>query len=329
MSRLVVCVLTFTLAAALLAAQNEKSGLEAMLEADLARFPAKTGLYVKHLTTGEEAAVRADDDFDSYSVIKLAILARAYDLADQNKLNLAERYELRTADFRGGSGVFRYHSPGLNPTIRDLLTEMVITSDNTATDILLAKVGGITPLNEWLVSKGYARTRIVQSVFDFFRRPYELRDPRNKTLTPEELLKLQTTNPLVETRDERIRREGDRNNWLGVMTPKETGRLLETIERGAMVSKPASEEMKAMLRAQQAGTRRIPHFITVPVAHKTGDGPPIIANDVGIVYARSGPIVISFFTTNNRELFADLEDRMGRTARLIVDYFDGYVDGRR
>lgn len=329
MSRLVVCVLTFTLAAALLAAQNEKSGLEAMLEADLARFPAKTGLYVKHLTTGEEAAVRADDDFDSYSVIKLAILARAYDLADQNKLNLAERYELRTADFRGGSGVFRYHSPGLNPTIRDLLTEMVITSDNTATDILLAKVGGITPLNEWLVSKGYARTRIVQSVFDFFRRPYELRDPRNKTLTPEELLKLQTTNPLVETRDERIRREDDRNNWLGVMTPKETGRLLETIERGAMVSKPASEEMKAMLRAQQAGTRRIPHFITVPVAHKTGDGPPIIANDVGIVYARSGPIVISFFTTNNRELFADLEDRMGRTARLIVDYFDGYVDGRR
>jgi beta-lactamase class A len=329
MGRLVASVCVFTLAATPLAAQSKKFPLEAMLEADLARFSAKTGLYVKHLTTGEEVALRADDDFNSYSVIKLAILARAYELADQKKLNLDERYELRQTDFRGGSGVFRHHSPGLDPTIRDLLTEMVITSDNTATDILLAKVGGITPLNEWLVSKGYARTKMVQSIFDFFRRPYELRDPKNKTLTPEELLKLQTTNPLVETREERIRREDDRNNWLGVMTPKETGRMLEAMERGVMVSKPASAEMKAMLLAQQAGTRRIPHFVTVPVAHKTGDGPPIIANDVGIVYARSGPIVISFFTTNNRELYADLEDRMGRTARLIVDYFDGYVEDRR
>ena len=308
---------------------QSKTGLERILEADLASFPAKTGLYVKHLTTAEEAAVRADDAFNSYSVIKLAILARAYDLADQKKLNLDERYAIRAADLRGGSGVFRYHSPGLNPTVRDLLTEMVITSDNTATDLMLARVGGIAPLNDWLVSKGYTQTRMVQSIFDFFRRPYEQRDPKYKTLTPQELLKLQTTSPLIETRDERIKREDDRSNWLGVMTPRETGRMLEAIERGTMVSKPACDEMKAMLRAQQAGARRIPHFITVPVAHKTGDGPPIIANDVGIVYSHSGPIIISIFTTNNRGLFADLEDRMGRTAQLIVEYFDGHVEDRR
>jgi hypothetical protein len=89
--------------------------------------------------------------------------------------------------------------------------------------------------------------------------------------------------------------------------------------------------MKTIMLAQQAGTRRIPHFLLpgYRVAHKTGDGPPIIANDVGVVYARSGPIVISFFTTDNRILFQDHEDRMGRTARLIVDYFDGYVENRQ
>jgi hypothetical protein len=66
-----------------------------------AGFSTKTGLYVKHLTTGEEAAVRADDDFNSYSVIKLAILARAYEMADQKKLNLDERYEcIRPQTFR-------------------------------------------------------------------------------------------------------------------------------------------------------------------------------------------------------------------------------------
>ena len=46
--------------------------------------------------------------------------------------------------------------------------------------------------------------------------------------------------------------------------------------------------MLRMMRAQQAGSRRLPHFITVPVAHKTGDFPPVLANDVGIIYARSG-----------------------------------------
>ena len=37
-----------------------------------------------------------------------------------------------------------------------------------------------------------------------------------------------------------------------------------------------------MIRAQQSGARRLPHFLTgVPVAHKTGDFPPVVANDVG------------------------------------------------
>jgi beta-lactamase class A len=60
-------------------------------------------------------------------------------------------------------------------------------------------------------------------------------------------------------------------------------------------------------------------------AHKTGDGPPIIANDVGMVYARSGTIVMAFFTAENRGLFQDLEDQIGRATRLVVDYFDGRV----
>ena len=76
------------------------------------------------------------------------------------------------------------------------------------------------------------------------------------------------------------------------------------------------------MRRQQAGARRLPHFLDVPVAHKTGDS-GVIANDVGIVYARSGPIVIAFFTNGITGPYAETEDRIGRVARLIVDYFDG------
>jgi hypothetical protein len=81
--------------------------------------------------------------------------------------------------------------------------------------------------------------------------------------------------------------------------------------------------MMRMMRAQQAGARRLPHFVDVPVAHKTGDFPPVLANDVGIAFARSGPIVISFFANEITGPYGEAEDRIGRAAQLIVAYFDG------
>lgn len=305
-----------------------RSALERVLEAELGRMPARSAVYIKHLRTGEEAAVRADEAFNSFSVIKLGIMAMAYDLADRAELDLAARHTIVAADFRGGSGILRHHDPGANPTLRDLIVEMVITSDNTATDLMLAKVGGLARLNAWLAAKGYGQTRMVMSLFDFFRRPYELADAKYRSVTPEELLRLQTGGvPLVETRDQRIAREQDPANWLGRMTPRETGRLLEAIEQGTLVSRKSSDDMIRIMRAQQAGARRMPHFLPpgYAVAHKTGDGPPVIANDVGMVYARSGTIVMAFFTADNRGLWQDTEDAIGRATRTVVEYFDGRV----
>jgi hypothetical protein len=81
--------------------------------------------------------------------------------------------------------------------------------------------------------------------------------------------------------------------------------------------------MIRVMRAQQAGSRRLPHFVDLPVAHKTGDFPPVLANDVGIAFARSGPIVISFFANAITGPYGEAEDRIGRVAQLIVQYFDG------
>lgn len=85
--------------------------------------------------------------------------------------------------------------------------------------------------------------------------------------------------------------------------------------------------MKNILRRQQLGERRIPHFLNVPVAHKTGDS-ATLANDVGIVDSRSGPIVICFFAMAITGPYAETEDQIGQMARLIVDYFDGRPGNR-
>ena len=106
------------------------------------------------------------------------------------------------------------------------------------------------------------------------------------------------------------------------MTPRETGRLLEAIERGTLTSTASAAAMKTILGRQQAGSRRLPHFLDVPVAHKTGDS-GVIANDVGLVSTRSGTVIISFFVNGIAGSYGEAEDRIGLAARQIVDYFDG------
>jgi beta-lactamase class A len=286
------------------------SGLQRLLDAELARFPGKAGVWVKHLTTGEEAAVRGDEAFNSASVIKIPVMTLAFEMADKGQLSLSERVTINASDYRGGSGVFQFNDPGLQPTLRDVLLQMIITSDNTATDIAIAKVGGVERVNAWLRDHGYGDALTLNStVKDLFAKYRALPQGANANE--------KTT--------------GDRAYWLGAMTPRATGRLLESIQRcsdgtataPAIAAQKSCADMIRMFRAQQSGARRLPHFLSVPVGHKTGDFPPVLANDVGVVYARSGPIVIAFFANAIEGPYGEAEDREGRIAQLIVEYFDG------
>jgi 2-iminobutanoate/2-iminopropanoate deaminase len=114
----------------------------------------------------------------------------------------------------------------------------------------------------------------------------------------------------------------DRDVWLGDITAREIARMLESIERCSVATPASCSTMKLFLRRQLAGSRRLPHFLDVPVGHKTGDSGNI-ANDVGIIYSRSGPIVIAALVTGITGSYAEAEDRIGRIAKRVVDHFDG------
>ena len=239
--------------------------LQALLDAELPAIPAKAGIWVKHLTTGEEGHVNADDVFNSASVIKIPVAVQALEMVDAGTLRLSDRTTLRAEDLRGGSGIFRYHDAGLQPTLRDIILQMIITSDNTATDLMIGKVGGVASVNAWLAKAGYAdRMTLVQTAGDLFKK-YD-------GLTPAD--------------DRNAKTNSDHAFWLGELTPRATGLMLEAIEQRTLPSKAGADELIRMMRAQQSGARRMPHFLVgVPVAHKTGDFGPVLANDVGIVYA--------------------------------------------
>lgn len=239
--------------------------------------------------------------FNSASVIKIPVLVLAFQMADRGALNLDERITIRKEDIRGGSGIFRHHDAGLQPTLRDVLLQMVITSDNTATDLAIAKVGGVARVNAWLKEAGYADgQRLTQTTGELFTK----------------------YNALAPSDDRNGKTNSDRTYWLGEITARSTGLMLEAIEKKTIASAASCEAMLRMLRAQQAGQRRLNHYLSVPVAHKTGDFSPVLANDVGIIYARSGPIVVSFLGNAITGNYGDAEDRIGRFAQQLLEYFD-------
>ena len=117
---------------------------------------------------------------------------------------------------------------------------MVITSDNTATDLSIAKVGGVAKVNAWLKQNGYADQKLTQTTGDLFAK----------------------YNALTPTDDRNAKTNADKSYWLGEITPKGMGLMFEGIEKKTIASAASCDAMLRMLRAQQAGARRLNHFIT-------------------------------------------------------------------
>jgi beta-lactamase class A len=293
--------------------------LLAAIRGILDSLPAQTALYAKHLPTGREIAIRADVAMNTASVIKIPVMILAYrDVEAGGSLILEARHLVGPDDLRRGSGLLQTFEIGLNPTWRDLITQMIITSDNTATDIMIAKVGR-DRVNRMLDSLGYKQTLLQTTTGRLFRAVWEAADTAATSLSDREIF--ERGFPTDSGAPRRMAAfVADPRWWLGRTTARETSRLLEQLERGQLAGRRATEEMRNILRRQFYASR-LPLRIRgrAAIGHKTGDWPPYLANDVGIIYAPSGPIVISAFTTDNRGRFEDLEAAIGRIAELIFD----------
>jgi hypothetical protein len=292
--------------------------LEARVTARLDAIDAVTTLYAKHLPTGREIAVRADLPMNTLSVIKIPVMARALADHESGKLNLDARHTVTPDELRGGSGLVQTFVPGLQPTLRDLVRQMIITSDNTATDIVIDAVG-LRRVNALLAEHGYVETRLRMTTGDLFREVWVRADPANVALTNREVFERGFPSD-AEASVRSFALEGDSTRWLGRTTAREMGRLLEEILGGAFASDEASAEMIDMLSGQFYSSR-LPQRVQwqgVNVAHKTGDWPPIAGNDVGILFYDGGPTVVSVFTNQNTGDFFELEATLGLIAEDIV-----------
>jgi beta-lactamase class A len=300
------------------AGASDEVDVAGLVTARLDSLDAITSLYAKHLPSGREVAVRADRPMNTLSVIKIPVMVQAFRDDRSGRLDLDERVAVAAQDMRRGSGLLQTFAPGLQPTFRDLVRQMIITSDNTATDIVIGRVG-LERVNEMLDSEGYRETALRATTGDLFRAVWVRADPAHASLTNREVF--ERGFPADAGAAQRsFAFEGDSTAWLGRTTARELGRLLEQLHAGELGDSEATTEMLDMLRGQFYASR-LPRFVGsegVGVAHKTGDWPPIAANDVGILYYDGGPSIVALFTNQNRGDFYRLEETLGRIAQDLV-----------
>lgn len=115
--------------------------LTARLQAIEEVFGGELGVYVQNLTSGEAYSWRADDPWYLASLIKVPVAAQVLAERQAGTLSLDERLTLTRSDYVDGAGPTNWHDPGTPISIGYLLEHMITVSDNTATDMLIDRVG--------------------------------------------------------------------------------------------------------------------------------------------------------------------------------------------
>jgi beta-lactamase class A len=253
----------------------------------------KVAIAVKHLSTGESYYLNADEAMPTASLIKLAVMIEVYQQAAEGKIKLSDSVTLREEDKVPGSGVLtHYFSPGLTCPLRDAVRLMIAVSDNTATNLVLDKIG-IGSTAQRMEAWGFPNTKIHAKSF------------RGST---------------TSVFPERTKRFG-----LGSTTAREMIEILSKLHAGQLVSPAACKEMLALLR-QCEDNAKFPRFLpeSIKVAHKTGS----LSNartDAGILYLPSGPVAVCVLTAENEDHRWVLDNAgnlfCARVAREVYDYF--------
>ena len=156
--------------------------LKQKLEQISSGVSADWGIYIKSLDTGEEIAINPDKVMDTMSTIKIPLLVDVYRQVDAGKINTADRFAMKTADKRFGTGVLRTLDSGLNLSFRDALELMIIQSDNSGTDMAFARAGGPAHVTQTMHELGLNSITATGTSFDWFRALAEAGDPATLSL---------------------------------------------------------------------------------------------------------------------------------------------------
>ena len=249
------------------------------------KAPGRVGLAVKDLGTNETLQWAAQERFPAASLIKIPVLLEALRQHQNGELKLDESIIIRAEDKVGGFGILKELKNVTSASLLDLLTLMIILSDNTAANLCITRVG-ISAVNKGLAPLGLSGTALQRKMMDMAARERGLEN---------------------------------------FTTPSDMATLLELLARHSVLT-PGSCDLALDIMKRQQVNDRLPLFLPpeIAVAHKTGEWIGI-RHDVGIIFARSGPVVIAALTkdfniqTDQRFIGGEASALIAQISRLIYE----------
>src|SRR5947207_1989900 len=238
------------------------TSLEQQLHSMVAGKSADVGIAALDLNSGETVSIKGSTPFPMASTVKVAVAALYLAQVDNGRRSLDDNINGQSA--------------------RSLMRRMLVHSDNQATDILLADLGGPSAVHAWLQDNGVTGLRVDRTISELLHSHRDLWDRRDSS-TPMAMVDL-----LKRIYKAELIKPDSRNYLLDLMAQCQTGK----------------NRMKALL----------PGF---PVEHKTGtlDG---LADDVGFLTMPDGHrVAVAIFTRGG----ADRPQTIAETARAIYDGF--------
>lgn len=218
------------------------------------------GVVIERIDNSISINININEDmiFPSASTIKLVIMAAVMDEVKKGKISFDDKILLTKDRLCGGDGILKEFDIEHEFTLKEIMTLMIIISDNTATNILIDLIG-MQNINNIAVEMGLEFTRLRRKMMDS-----------------------QAVN------------EGRENTT----TPKEMSKILRYIYDGKFIDEYYSKIALDILKRQQVGGRLTLYMPEdIVVAHKTGDLDKL-EHDVGIVYHNFSDYIICVLTKN-------------------------------
>ncbi|MBW4577402.1 MAG: class A beta-lactamase-related serine hydrolase [Aphanothece sp. CMT-3BRIN-NPC111] len=203
---------------------KEMTALRSQVKEVMARYKSlSSGMFFLDMDTGNYLDINGDRIFPAASTIKLPILVAFFQDLDAGKVSLNETLVMRRSLITNGSGTMQYKKAGTKFTALETVTKMVTISDNTATNMIIDRLGGIAKLNQRFRSWGLKDTVIHHLLADL---------KGTNTTSSQDMVKL-----LALLAQEKLVSEPSRQQLLGILRRTTTKTLLPAgLGSGAVIA---------------------------------------------------------------------------------------------
>lgn len=286
-----------------------------LIEKPIEGFKGTAGFSIKHLETETSAEYNGDKVFPTASVFKIPVIIELFRQVDEGNIDLDQHVILTDREKVPGSGILKELSEGMPVSYMDLIKLMMIVSDNTATDLIVKKVG-FKNINQTMDKFGLSKTRVTKYCRDIL---FDLVGLNN--LEPEEM-----TIDLYESALETTEFTGswslktDDNN---ITTPNEMNHLLELVVNNKAASEKSCNTILEIMSKCQTGPYRIPKYLPqkkVMLMRKTGSLPGI-RNDVGVITIKDTErrYMLSCFTMDAEDNY-EAEETIATVSQKVYEF---------